>query len=270
LSLLETRKPEFYRLVSKFQGCFLKRERNFGLKIISPFPAIGYNFYSFGFVSGWLFGWNFGNNCRLSALLILNREVKMQRPDELTEMIVLCRQGRSQGYAWLIQEYGPRLFSYFRQVSQSPTEAEDLVQEFFVKFIRAIGEYRDQQRFEHWLFRIAANLARDRVRTAGRRIKMVPLNEPFGRDEPLPATIPISDEPAPGHGIERKEAADQLHDALATMPPLDREMILLRHYGGLSFKEIALQTNLPLGTVLSRVHRGLKQLKRILEHEENG
>ena len=64
------------------------------------------------------------------------------------------------------------------------------------------------------------------------------------------------------------EQRDKLQQALKQLPDLDREMIMLRHYSQMSFKEIAEQFNVPLGTALAKVHRGLKQLKQKLSENE--
>jgi len=186
----------------------------------------------------------------------------------LTERIAQCQQGQAEAFTWLVAEYGPRLYGYFVRQAGSTGDAEDLLQETFVKVVAHIKDYRHQGRFEAWLFRLAANLLRDRGRRQRRQLqslgKLMPLADP-ATDGPTVA----SPQAGPSEQAQLAEFRDRLQAALQQLPQLDREIILLRYYGGLSFKEIAQHLDLPLGTALTKVHRGLKHLQRILgDHEE--
>lgn len=177
--------------------------------------------------------------------------------------IVLCKKGRPEGFAWLLENYGPRLYSYFLRLTGSAEAAEDLLQDIFVKLIERIKDYRHQGRFEHWLFKVAANLERDRVRAIKRSPPTVTLKDDSQgqyRDEFEPAVTT-----EPGEQIERAETIERLQWAINQLPKDQREIVLARHYGQLSFKELAEQFEMPIGTVLAKVHRGLKQLKKLLE-----
>ena len=100
----------------------------------------------------------------------------MQR-DELTIKVNKCQQGDPEAFSWLVSEYGPRLYRYFHRHSGSAQEAEDLLQDMFVKLVEKIRDYRHQGLFEAWLFRVAANLSRDRARRGQKRIsRAVSLN----------------------------------------------------------------------------------------------
>ena len=76
------------------------------------------------------------------------------------------------------------------------------------------------------------------------------------------------DQPSVEHGLMVQEATHRVHVALDTLDETTREMILDRHFGELSFKELAEKHECPLGTVLARVHRGMKALRSKLEHDE--
>lgn len=184
--------------------------------------------------------------------------------DELTIKVNKCQQGDPEAFAWLVSEYGPRLYRYFHRLSGSDQVAEDLLQDMFVKLVKKIGNYQHQGLFEAWLFRVAANLARDRARRNQRRVsRAVSLNAGAEGQGRL-IDILESAEKTSSQRLETKEQIDRLGQALAQLGEQEREIILLRHYGGLSFKEIAEQLKIPIGTALTKVHRGLKHLKRIM------
>ena len=187
----------------------------------------------------------------------------MQR-DELTIKVNKCQQGDPEAFSWLVSEYGPRLYRYFHRHSGSAQEAEDLLQDMFVKLVEKIRDYRHQGLFEAWLFRVAANLSRDRARRGQKRIsRAVSLNASQDGQGSLIDTLESAEKTA-SKRLENKEQIDQLGQALNQLGEQEREIILLRHYGSLSFKEISEQLGIPIGTALTRVHRGLKHLQRIM------
>jgi len=186
------------------------------------------------------------------------------KQDMLAEQIELCQKGEPAGFTWLMEQYGPRLFRYFLRVNGSEADAEDLLQELFVKLIEKICNYRHEGRFEGWIFCIAANMIRDEARRRSRRGEVMSFqDEKTGLKE-----IIASDEATAPEKLQFNEQVDQLQEALAQLPEVDREIIILRHYGQLSFKEIAEQYNIPIGTALAKVHRGLKRLHKLMVEEE--
>ena len=86
--------------------------------------------------------------------------------DPLADLIRRAQQRRPEAYDALIDAYSPRLYGYFYRCTRSQHDAEDLLQEVFVRLVRTIGHYQHDGRFDAWLFRIAANLVRDRGRRA--------------------------------------------------------------------------------------------------------
>lgn len=161
----------------------------------------------------------------------------------------------------LIDEYAPRLHGFFRRMCGDVPDVEDLVQEVFIRVVRNIGDYHERGRFEPWLFRIAGNLARDRFRRESIGLRLV-----TGAEEDGDAMRAIVDRAEPqASATEHSEDADRLQAAMRRLPEAEREVVLLRHYGELSFAEIAELTDAPLGTVLSRAHRGLGKLREWME-----
>jgi RNA polymerase sigma-70 factor (ECF subfamily) len=164
----------------------------------------------------------------------------------------------------IVDAYTDRLFGFFHRMIGTRNEAEDLVQEVFVRVVRTIREYHDEGRFESWLFKIAGNLARDRLRRRP---------EPAGIESDDESCIKAqvgdgrSDPHAMGGRLERAEQSDRLQALLQRLPSVEREVVLMRHFGEMSFQEIAEYTGCPMGTVLSRAHRGLSKLRGWMESQ---
>lgn len=170
-----------------------------------------------------------------------------------------ARRHDPQALATLVETYSPRVFGLLYRLTGSRETAEDLAQETFLRVVRAIKEYVHTGRFEVWLFRIAANLARDRARSQRRRGVVLRLDGT--RDEPGPAELRDGAVADPRRRVEQAEEVQRLNQCLDELPDLDREIILLRHFSELSFKEIADMLEIPLGTALARAHRALGKLK---------
>ncbi len=182
----------------------------------------------------------------------------------LAELVRRAQRRDAAALEALVDLYGGRVFGYLFRVLAARDEAEDLTQEVFLRVTRMIGQYQDDGRFENWLFRIASNLVRDRGRRRGRtpaRIAPRPSDGPIG--DPMDE-FPGDDE-RPDRPIELSEDVDRLTAALAELPAAEREVIMLRHFSDMSFKEIADAMGTPLGTALARGHRGLRRLRELME-----
>jgi len=191
----------------------------------------------------------------------------MKKLDSLTRAIRQCQKGNNDGFTWMLHEYGSRLYSYFFRITGSKTEAEDLLQDLFVKLLEKIQIYQHDGRFENWLFRVAANLARDRGRQKKRAINTVSQFRNEENQENLLNQMEAN-QLTPPQLFEQTQQHDRLQKALMQLSPGDREIIMLRHFGNLSFNEIAETLDISIGTALSKVHRGLKKLRNIMVQYE--
>lgn len=160
--------------------------------------------------------------------------------------------------AWedLIRLYARRIYAAARSRLKSSEAAEEVTQSVLATVHESIsrGRYRDEGRFESWLFRIVMNRVRDEAR---RRARDLRLTRGLA-DRPRPAS--------PGDDEQTHTNADLLR-AIAALPEADQEVISLRHHAGLSFTSIAAMLGTPMGTVLARHHRALKKLKGLLEQD---
>lgn len=182
-------------------------------------------------------------------------------PPGLEALLLRAREGDPQALADLVDSYAPRVFGLLFRLTGSRDTAEDLTQETFLRLVRTIGEYEHSGKFEAWLFRIAGNLARDRGRQHRRRGAAVPLDVPPGPGGPAAVERPDDASPDPAVELADSEERDRLGRCLDSLPDLDREILLLRHFSDLSFREIAALLHVPIGTALARAHRAIGRLR---------
>lgn len=180
---------------------------------------------------------------------------------------LLVRAGRGEDSAWreLIALYGRRVYAMARSRVRRDDLAEEIAQSVFATIAAKLsaGEYFEQGRFESWLFRITMNRVRDEAR---RRARQAEPTDP----EVLGNLATVVDNSTSSQAAGTNAAADEkelgsLRDAMGRLTDADREVVELRHHGGLSFQQIAAALEEPLGTVLARHHRALRKLKDLIE-----
>ena len=184
-------------------------------------------------------------------------------PEDLDEtaLIERCRAGDVAAFEPLVEKYRQRVWRLAFQVLRDREEAWDCAQDAFVRAFQSLGSFRGQSAFYTWLFRIAMNVATDRLRSRGAQARAfgtqaIPAEE-WERTAPDPEARP--DQAA--IGVERRE---RISRALDTLPPNARAIIMLSDVEGLSYREIATVLNCPIGTVMSRLHNARKRLRTAL------
>jgi RNA polymerase sigma-70 factor, ECF subfamily len=157
----------------------------------------------------------------------------------------------------LIVQYQHRLLRYLLYLTGNRELAEDLFQETWMRVLMRGSQFNGNSRFDTWLFTIARNLVID----LRRRRSMVSLEEMCeGGDEDRPFEVP-SQEKSPFEHLATMESGQLVAEALLTLDPLHREVLVLRFHEEMSLEEIARMTRAPLSTVKSRLYRGLAALK---------
>lgn len=185
---------------------------------------------------------------------------------QLTRVIGRVQDGESAALDELVDAYFPRVYGFVAKMVGPGPDAEELTQEVFLRVVRTMDSYHHDGKFTAWVFRIAANLVRDRVRRRKRENDLFAA-DPGRADDDYedPISRTADDGPAPSQPLETGEDLARMRWALDQLGPVEREAIMLRHYSDLPFKEIAEVMSCPLGTVLARVHRGLKHLRNLME-----
>ena len=157
----------------------------------------------------------------------------------------------------LILEYQHRLLRYLLYLTGNREMAEDLFQETWMRVLVRGSQFNGNSRFDTWLFTIARNLVID----LRRRRSMASLEELCeAGDEERPFEV-ASHEKTPFEQLATLESGQLVADALLTLDPLHREVLVLRFHEEMSLEEIARVTRAPLSTVKSRLYRGLASLK---------
>ncbi len=196
----------------------------------------------------------------------------MSATDTLAPLIERAQQLDPTAFEELVDLYSSRLYGFLYRLTGCREDADDLVQEVFVRLVQRIDRYVHDGRFEAWLFRIATNLARDRVRRLKRSAPTssgdLPQAGQADRDgasmwEHL-ADVSV---PPPDAPMILDEDVDRLQEALAQLPAAEREVIMLRHHTDMTFVQIAEAMGTPLGTALARSHRALAKLREFMEQE---
>ena len=175
----------------------------------------------------------------------------MVKSDDLAQIIAGCINGDSRSFSLVVDKYASRLYGYFYRLTGNNDISDELLSELFVKLVEKIGSYKGGS-FDGWLFRIASNIFHDYLRAKQRRKKM------FDAQKMQLATEQT--EPRKSDN----EQIDKLQIQLRKMDTDTRELIMLRFYSELSFKEIALMRSEPIGTTLAKLHRGLKKLRQLM------
>lgn len=152
-------------------------------------------------------------------------------------------------------------FSLATRMCGSSSEAEDLVQETYVRAYRFFHRYDRSLPFTAWLFRIMTNLHIDHVRRNG-RLKTTSIDH-SGYDGAASWDIP-DENASPERPMMQSEVEAPMEEALRQMTPAFRAAVLLADVEGMAYEEIAESMGISLGTVRSRIHRGRKQLREFL------
>ncbi|MGH3031428.1 MAG: RNA polymerase sigma factor [Gaiellaceae bacterium] len=175
------------------------------------------------------------------------------RPLAETELVALAQSGDSTAYQALVEEHQTIAFRTAYLITGSAADAEDAVQEGFVKAFYALGRFRPDAPFRPWALRIVANEARNRRRSAERRERLA---------------LRAAEDPLSGGAVPSPEAAllesEQRAELLAAVEDLreeDRLVIACRYFLGLSEEETAAALDWRRGTVKSRLSRALERLR---------
>lgn len=177
------------------------------------------------------------------------------------QLVAAARAGDRLALEALVERhYGPIRALLVRYGSVTESDADDLVQETFLRVLSGLKRYRHQGHLRAWLLRIALNLAHDARRKTGRVVT--------GADVHLLAGVPEPDGDPAERLVESLEG-EVLAGALARLPETQREALVLRFYADLPVQDIARVVGCPEGTVKSRIHYALRKLRGLLTQSKN-
>jgi RNA polymerase sigma-70 factor, ECF subfamily len=168
--------------------------------------------------------------------------------------------GHSEHAAALIRRHEGPLIAFLRRTAPSAADADDIFQEVWLRVVRSARSYDPEQRFTSWLFTIAWN----QVRTHWRRQNGRPPASDDGTDSRADTRCPG---PRADERLIEVEEGDRLRHLIGLLPERLAEAICLRYFEELSEKEMALRLGVPVGTVKSRLHHGIKRLAPLVRGE---
>jgi len=185
----------------------------------------------------------------------------MQSHDEEQALVARLRRRESEAFTELVRLYQHRVFGLLLRIMGQPDEAEELAQEVFVNVYRGLDSFRGESSLRTWIYRIATNQAKNRLKYLSRRRAGKQESLDDHPDEsafmPLGEPVPRPDRAAEGAEMERIVSA-----ALSALDAEHREVLVLRDIEGLAYEEIAQVLGLAEGTVKSRLFRARYALKQ--------
>ena len=170
-----------------------------------------------------------------------------------------ARRGDPAAWQSLSQRYRLPLYVYVRELLGEEDEAMDVVQDSFLNAVRHIGTLRNDARFGSWLFRIAHQKCLQRWRDSRKRADL------FTDSLDATAAEVADSSELPWEGLIRAERAAEFSVLLERLAPAQRSVLLLHFVEGFSLQEIADITEIPLGTVKSRLHYAKKAFQGLVE-----
>lgn len=199
-------------------------------------------------------------------MLLYPQKASMRKFNQVTdtELILNFQGGNSSSLEALILRYKERIFSSIFFIVKDKYLAEDLFQETFVRIIDTLRSkrYNEEGKFLPWALRIAHNLCVDHFRKIKRTPPIV-----NSENQDIFDVIVVVNENAEQR-IIRNQTHERMHRMLSSLPDEQREVIVLRHFGDLSFKEIAEMTNCSINTALGRMRYGLINLRKMMTEKQ--
>ena len=178
------------------------------------------------------------------------------------ELVRLCLAGDNSAYDELVGRHQKLLYNYCYRMLGNADDASDVVQEAFVNAYRALARFRIDASFGAWLHRIAHNLCVDKHRARGRAGHC-------SIDDACDAGCePADDDMSPPELAQLSELGETLQKAIMELPPKYRSVVIMRHFQGMSIREISEALKIPEGTVKANLHRARSILRGKLSYLE--
>ena len=180
------------------------------------------------------------------------------------ELMQKIRDGNIPAFDTLVKRWEHRLYNVVYKIIGDPETTRDICQDVFLQVYQSSRKYRPYAQFETWLYRIAINRSINELKKR-KRYQTYSLTDDY-EDEKKPFDDLIDPEPQPDEIAQQNEINSCVQNALENIPTEQRIIVILRHYEGLKFQQIAEILNCPLGTVKSRMYLAMDQLRLMLKH----
>lgn len=188
---------------------------------------------------------------------------------ELTDEALLVEHlaGKPGSFEQLVSRYADELYGFLYRFVGNGALAEDLVQETFLQVHLSVGSFDPARRFRPWLYTIAANKARDMLRSRGRRTEQSLDARKPDEDRPSTSQVLEAEVPAADEVADEQERKRLVQTLIQRMPDHLRMILTLGYYQQLAYAEIAEILDIPVGTVKSRLHAAVNHFGRLWRAE---
>jgi RNA polymerase sigma-70 factor (ECF subfamily) len=176
------------------------------------------------------------------------------QPGTIETLIQRCLDGDQHAWETIVQQHWRKVFNVAYKFVGRHEEAEDLVQEIFLKIFKSLNTFDRRANFQTWLISVSRNLCIDHYRSVRKE------RETIDQAVDPEAVTPAASEPGAIEALEQRDRVELLKEALAALPPALRTAVLMRDIQEMSYQEIAAVLRLPEGTVKSRINRGRTEL----------
>lgn len=192
----------------------------------------------------------------------------MTKQDE-AQLIARLQRGDEAAFAEFVQTHQAQVYRLLLRILGDPAEAEDVAQEVFVSVFKAMDSFRGDSRLSTWLYRIATNHAKNRIKYLARRGKdeRGPYEDHLDPSQISADTLARIDRP--DRMVEGFEAQKRVQLAMAALDNDQRTLLVLRDVEHLSYEDVQRVTGLPIGTVKSRLHRARLALFQHFRSQED-
>lgn len=187
---------------------------------------------------------------------------------EDAELIRGAQRGESDAFEALVKRYQRRAYRVARNMVPTDEDAQDLVQEAFLRVFRNLERFNFQHEFQTWLFRIVTNLCIDYLRKRRPTVSTAQLGRAPGADDDPELSLPDESSEQPSDRMEGEETAAAVRDCIASLAPHFQSVLVLRELEGLPCTEIARIVGATHVTVRWRLHRGRKLFQEEWERRE--
>jgi RNA polymerase sigma-70 factor (ECF subfamily) len=185
------------------------------------------------------------------------------------ELVHLYINGNESALSKLVHRHKREIFSHIMQLVRDKAAAEDIFQDTFIKVINTLkkGTYKEEGKFLPWVIRISHNLTIDYFRREQRIPTISGTTTKDGKEFDILNLIGICDKNREQEIIEKQIEKD-VRKLIEALPDEQREVLMMRHYFDMSFKEISEQTNVSINTALGRMRYALINLRKMIEEKE--
>ncbi len=180
------------------------------------------------------------------------------------QLIGMYLEGNEKAFEELLKRHKQKIYTSIYLFVKDTALAEDIFQEVFIKIIDTLrkGKYNHEGKFVQWAMRISYNMCVDYFRKTKRRPKVSP-TETFDIFD----ILPVSDDNAEDNMI-KSQTHQKIRRLVDMLPPEQREVVILRHYADMSFKEISQLTRVSINTALGRMRYALINIRKMIEEKE--